>query len=67
MGGLGANIGGADWEAAKRKKEIAQQYASNLKLINAHQNSNKSKGSVNQSRVSERSQQNVMSVREKAL
>ena len=24
MGGLGANIGGENWEAAKRKKEIQQ-------------------------------------------
>ena len=31
MGGLGANIGGDKWEAAKRKKEIARQYADNLK------------------------------------
>jgi|SaaInl59LU_5_DNA_1037362.scaffolds.fasta_scaffold26607_2 hypothetical protein len=31
MGGLGANIGGDKWEAAKRKKEVARQYADNLK------------------------------------
>mgnify|MGYP001049657640 FL=1 len=31
MGGLGANIGGENWEKAKRKKEIARQYADNLK------------------------------------
>ena len=34
MGGLGANIGSEKWEAAKRKKEVANQYASNLKAIN---------------------------------
>lgn len=27
MGGLGANIGSEKWEAAKRKKEVANQYA----------------------------------------
>jgi hypothetical protein len=31
MGGLGANIGGEQWEMAKRKKEIQMQYANNLK------------------------------------
>jgi len=31
VGGLGANIGGEKWEVAKRKKEIASQYANNLK------------------------------------
>ena len=34
MGGLGANIGSEKWEIANRKKEIARQYADNLKLIN---------------------------------
>ena len=34
LGGLGANIGGEQWELAKRKKEIALQYANNLKQIN---------------------------------
>lgn len=37
MGGLGANIGGEKWEQAKRKKEIARQYADNLKQMNAIQ------------------------------
>ena len=37
MGGLGANIGGEKWEAAKRKKELEIQYANNLKLINQAQ------------------------------
>ena len=37
MGGLGANIGGEKWEVAKRKKIIEQQYAANLKLMNAYQ------------------------------
>jgi hypothetical protein len=37
MGGLGANIGSEKWEAAKRKKIIEQQYAQNLKLMNAYQ------------------------------
>lgn len=36
MGGLGANIGSSQWEAAKRKKEVANQYAQNLKAINQH-------------------------------
>ena len=30
MGGLGADIGSDRWEAAKKKKEIATQYANNL-------------------------------------
>ena len=30
-GGLGPNIGSEKWEVAKRKKEIANQYANNLK------------------------------------
>lgn len=65
MGGLGANIGSEQWEAAKRKKEIANQYAQNLKAINQHQNKDKS---VNQSRISERSQlQKDKTSREKAL
>ena len=34
MGGLGANIGGDKWEAAKRKKALEMQYANNLKMIN---------------------------------
>jgi hypothetical protein len=34
MGGLGPNIGGEQWEEAKRKKEIALQYANNLKQLN---------------------------------
>ncbi len=34
-GGLGANIGGEQWEIAKRRKEIANQYANNLKQMNA--------------------------------
>lgn len=34
MGGLGANIGSEEWEKAKRKKEIQQQYAVNLKEMN---------------------------------
>lgn len=38
MGGLGANIGGDRWEAAKKKKEIAAQYANNLKVMNAISN-----------------------------
>ena len=37
MGGLGANIGTDEWELAKRKKDIQQQYANNLKQINAYQ------------------------------
>ena len=37
MGGLGANIGGEQWETATRKKEIARQYADNLKQMNAIQ------------------------------
>ena len=37
LGGLGANIGGEQWELAKRKKEIALQYANNLKQINQFQ------------------------------
>jgi len=37
MGGLGANIGGEQWEMAKRKKEIQLQYANNLKSIQAAQ------------------------------
>lgn len=34
LGGLGANIGGEQWEIAKRKKEISMQYANNLKQLN---------------------------------
>ena len=37
MGGLGANIGGEEWEIARRKKEIQAQYANNLKQMNAMQ------------------------------
>mmetsp|Transcript_19067 Transcript_19067/g.32545 ORF Transcript_19067/g.32545 Transcript_19067/m.32545 type:complete len:104 (+) Transcript_19067:483-794(+) len=37
MGGLGANIGGEQWEIAKKKKEIALQYANNLKQLNTSQ------------------------------
>jgi len=32
LGGLGANVGGEDWEKAKRKKEAIQEYAKNLRL-----------------------------------
>lgn len=42
MGGLGANIGGEQWEQAKRKKEIARQYADNLKQMNAIQSQTRS-------------------------
>jgi hypothetical protein len=31
MGGLGANIGGEDWEKAKKKMEAAQEYAKSLR------------------------------------
>lgn len=31
MGGLGANIGGEDWERAKKKVEAAQEYAKSLR------------------------------------
>eukprot|EP00347_Sterkiella_histriomuscorum_P023753 403333506 len=34
LGGLGANIGGEDWEKAKRKQEQAAEYARQLKLQN---------------------------------
>lgn len=33
-GGLGANVGGEDWEKAKRKQEQAIEYAKNLRLQN---------------------------------
>jgi hypothetical protein len=32
LGGLGANIGGAEWEKAMKKKELIQEYAKNIKL-----------------------------------
>ena len=35
VGGLGANVGSETWELAKRKKEIAMQYANNLQKINS--------------------------------
>lgn len=31
MGGLGANIGGDDWEKAKKKQEQAKEYAKQLR------------------------------------
>ncbi len=34
LGGLGANVGGEDWEKAKRKKEAIQEYAKNLRMQN---------------------------------
>ncbi|CDW74030.1 UNKNOWN [Stylonychia lemnae] len=34
LGGLGANIGGEDWEKAKKKQEQIQEYAKQLRLQN---------------------------------
>jgi hypothetical protein len=34
LGGLGANIGGEDWEKARKKKEIINQYDLKLKMQN---------------------------------
>ena len=34
MGGLGANIGGDDWEKARKKQEQAQEYARQIRLQN---------------------------------
>ena len=34
LGGLGANIGGSQWEIAKRKQEAAQRFANNVKEQN---------------------------------
>jgi hypothetical protein len=31
MGGLGANIGGEEWEKAKRKLDAAQEYSKSLR------------------------------------
>jgi hypothetical protein len=32
LGGLGANLGGDEWEKAKRKQEAIQEYARNIKM-----------------------------------
>jgi hypothetical protein len=34
LGGLGANIGGEEWEKAKKKKEAAQEYERRIKSQN---------------------------------
>lgn len=37
MGGLGANVGGDDWEKAKRKQELARNFAASVKDSNKAQ------------------------------
>ncbi len=66
MGGLGPNIGSEQWEAAKRKKEIAMQYSNNLKQMNAHVHKGRIKSGTS-SHLAVPNEKDAKSVREKAL
>ena len=59
MGGLGANLGGEEWEKAKKKQEAIRQYNEKMKLMNMNKPASQSRQKAEAPREK--------TVREKAL